>query len=1312
MRQVSNTDAAELDNIIVGRVEPHIYAFSTETIPNYLKVGDTYRPLQVRLEEWRKHFPNLHEQFADLAKADDETYFRDYAVHEFLEGNKRKKRLEKESLIGRNVYYSNEFFENTDVKDVEEAIIDIKHSYAMNEGKYQFYKFEESRLPTSYKYRREEEYEPRPNQQEAIDNFCKAVSNGRKNLLMYAVMRFGKSFTSMCCATAMEAKVVVVVSAKADVKEEWKRTVESHIRFQDYEFLDSKKLLESATVISDTIAGGKKVVLFLTLQDLQGKDVKTKHKELFQTKIDLMIVDETHFGARGKEYGKVLQNMQLGKEERKTEKKDYGEDFDLEKLAQSIKTLNAGVRLHLSGTPYRILMGDEFKYEDIIAFCQYTDIAREKEEWDRNHINKDGVNEWDNPYYGFPQMVRFAFHPNESARAKLEELKKSGATYAFSALFRPKSISKDTEHQGHKFFLHEKEILDLLEVIDGSKSDDNVLGFLNYDRIKMGKMCRHMVCVLPFRASCDALEKLIKDNAEKFINLCQYEIINISGVEDESQYKNVKAIKARIKSCEKDGKKTLTLTVNRMLTGSTVEEWDTMIYLKDTYSPQEYDQAIFRLQNQYVARYTDGKGNVIKYNMKPQTLLVDFDPNRMFVMQENKSQIYNVITDKSGNTQLDERIREELRISPIVTINKNKVVQVTPLNIMDAVREYSKDKSVVDEATAIPVDLSLREIKDICAEIERQGKLGSKQGLQLRPSTGEGTNIDIPDVAVGDEATTNKPASTSPSSHDKTAEDDFRKKFATYYTRILFFAFLTKDTVKSLEELLEAVESSDDNKRIARNLELNIPVLKLLYKHINSIICGTLDYKIQNINSLANDTSLTPAERASTAMKKFSRLSSSEIVTPEKLADEMVALFQNSEIDDTTLLLDLASKQGEFVYAVYKKYGKAVADNFYSIPTSKPAYEFTRKVYEALGLDISHIESTHNSYELIEKDTPMVIDNAILINGEKLDFGIVISNPPYQKKDGGAGASATPLYDNFVNFAKRIKPNQISMVMPAKWYTDGKGLDDFRTSMLSDTHIARLVDFTDSRDCFESVDIAGGVCYFLWKQKYAGECEFTNKHQGTDKTTMRNLSENVGFIRHIDAVGIVSKVLALSGHCYNEKVSTRKPFGLATNVEPLDKGDITLKYNNGKGSYSSSLVKVGKQMIPQWKITISRLTAEHAGQTDKAGRKKILSSLDMLAPNEICTETYLVVDAFDTREEAVNLSSYLRTRLVRFLIAQLTATQQMTKEKFAYVPIQDFSDKSDIDWSQSVADIDKQLYRKYGLNEEEQEFIEKMIKPM
>ena len=735
-------DTTILDNIIIGRVEPYIYAFSTETVPNYLKVGDTSRGVRVRLEEWRRIFPNLILQYEHSAQIDDETIFRDFAVHTFLEREKGRERL-LPYTFNNLPYYSREFFKEATTEDVDAAVTDIIQSVHEKSGKYPLYS--PDRLPQTLTYERTENYPPRDNQQQAIDNFQKAVDAGRTNLLLYAVMRFGKSFTSMCCAKKINARFVVIVSAKAEVKEEWKKTVESHKYFEGYYYLDSEALKRSENVIDNTLAApGKKVALFLTLQDLQGNDIKEKHKEVFSHPIDLLIIDETHFGARGESYGKVLQAQRLSKLEINKELKDLDGFETLDRCENAVKTLNARIRLHLSGTPYRILMSDEFQKEDIISFVQFTDIIDARRQWNDKYLKEDDCDEWENPYYGFPQMIRFAFNPNESSRKKMKQMRKDGITYTLSELLRPLSMTTQTDGS-HRQFNHEVEILDLLEVIDGTKEDEKLLGFLDYDKIKDGKMCRHIVCVLPFRASCDAMSALIQKNRGRFKNLGDYEIINIAGFDDEYKYRSTGDVKRVIKEFEEKNKKTLTLTVNRMLTGTTVPQWDTMLYLKGTASPQEYDQAIFRLQNQYITTFKDKSGKTIKYNMKPQTLLVDFDPNRMFILQELKSQFYNVNTEVQGNAQLKERIAKELEVSPIIVLNKNKLQLATPANITDAVREYSRTRSILDEASEIPTDNDLLHDDTLAAILRTIEPIDAKNGLRIKPTDGEGDNIDILD---------------------------------------------------------------------------------------------------------------------------------------------------------------------------------------------------------------------------------------------------------------------------------------------------------------------------------------------------------------------------------------------------------------------------------------------------------------------------------------------------------------------------------------------------------------------------------------
>ena len=163
----------------------------------------------------------------------------------------------------------------------------------------------------------------------------------------------------------------------------------------------------------------------VTIQDLQGDEIKTKHKEIFENQIDLLLIDEAHFGARAIEYGKVLKNKILEQEE-KVLNTQNSKETTLDELDSTIKTLNTKVRIHLSGTPYRILMNSEFTNDDIIAFYQFSDIAQDQEKWDNENLNKDESKEWDNPYYGFPKMIRFAFNPNKSSKKRLEDLKNSG----------------------------------------------------------------------------------------------------------------------------------------------------------------------------------------------------------------------------------------------------------------------------------------------------------------------------------------------------------------------------------------------------------------------------------------------------------------------------------------------------------------------------------------------------------------------------------------------------------------------------------------------------------------------------------------------------------------------------------------------------------------------------------------------------------------------------------------------------------------------------------------------------------------------
>lgn len=335
---------------------------------------------------------------------------------------------------------------------------------------------------------------------------------------------------------------------------------------------------------------------------------------------------------------------------------------------------------------------------------------------------------------------------------------------------------------------------------------------------------------------------------------------------------------------------------------------------------------------------------------------------------------------------------------------------------------------------------------------------------------------------------------------------------------------------------------------------------------------------------------------------------------------------------------------------------------------------------------------TH-AYELIHTTKPEAIFN--------MKFDVIIGNPPYQLSDGGGtGSSAMPIYQKFVKQAKKLNPRFLSMIIPARWYSGGKGLDDFREEMLKDKRVRHLVDYVDSRTAFPGVDVAGGICYFLWDRDNPGICKVVSTHNNIERD--RYLDEFENFIRDNVAIDIVHKVKSQTTFYLDSIVSSRKPFGIESKERPSNQGDILLYSSNGDGKASMSIVKSGFDMIDRWKVLISKTSNDHAGQPDKEGKRRIFSRIEVMPPKSVCTESYLTLGHFDTHSEAENLASYLRTKFCRFLVSTILLTQNITKGKFAFVPIQDFSEP----WT------DKKLYKKYGLTEDEIAFIESMIRPM
>ena len=347
---------------------------------------------------------------------------------------------------------------------------------------------------------------------------------------------------------------------------------------------------------------------------------------------------------------------------------------------------------------------------------------------------------------------------------------------------------------------------------------------------------------------------------------------------------------------------------------------------------------------------------------------------------------------------------------------------------------------------------------------------------------------------------------------------------------------------------------------------------------------------------------------------------------------------------------------------------------------------------------------------------------------ENMKFDAVVGNPPYQENDGsgGQGSSAMPIYQYFVNSAKGIKPRIINLVMPTRWYAGGKGLDDFRKQMLDDKTIVEIHDFQNPSIIFPSTNIRGGVCSVLWDNNYNNEKDLVKVVSYGDsladkKELKRKLKfdgEDI-FIRHIESLEIVKKIKSQKEFTSFQKyVSSRKPFGLDS------KFDRTENFHYTKDGLKDPIIcyakrqKIGYVDNDKFNFDQNRLNSYKVFTSfaNNIGTELNDDNLNTFIgqPKTICTETYIILgDGLDVNKVvAENISKYFKTKFSRFLHGIAKSNQNGTAKTYKFVPLQDFTSNSDIDWSKSISEIDQQLYKKYGLSQEEIDFIERMIKPM
>ena len=337
--------------------------------------------------------------------------------------------------------------------------------------------------------------------------------------------------------------------------------------------------------------------------------------------------------------------------------------------------------------------------------------------------------------------------------------------------------------------------------------------------------------------------------------------------------------------------------------------------------------------------------------------------------------------------------------------------------------------------------------------------------------------------------------------------------------------------------------------------------------------------------------------------------------------------------------------------------------------------------------------------------------------GDEMQFDVIIGNPPYQLDDGGYGTSAAPIYQLFVDQAKMLDPRYLSLVIPARWFAGGKGLDAFRESMLSDDRLRSIDDFLSAADVFPGVGLKGGVCYFLWDRDNSGDCRVTTHFKDWPVSSVSRPLLEAGtdvFIRFNEGLSILKKVVAVEtgrddsvmlpdGKRFDQLVSSRKPFGLDTMFQgraTARNGDVPVYRNGGISYVGRSDLSTGAELIDGWKI-FAGYAAPGTGNRDTYPHR-IISTPFIGEPGSVSSETYLCIGPFESRSQAESALSYLSCRLTRLLILLHKPSQHVTRRVYTFVPTQD--------WTQTWTDAD--LYAKYGITDDEIAFIESVVRPM
>lgn len=1165
----------------------------------------------------------------------------------------------------------------------------------------------------------------RPEQCEAIEKTEKQFRKGNQ-MLWNAKMRFGKTLSALQVVKDMDFKRTLILTHRPVVDSGWFEDFGKIFYDRNNFAYGSKNNGESHESLERRAkADGLHYVYFASMQDLRGSELVggnfDKNNEVFATPWDLIIVDEAHEGTQT-ELGKAVM-AELVKDDTKV--------------------------LRLSGTPFNLL--DDFKENEIYTW-DYVMEQRAKHDWDKNHFGDP------NPYAALPAMNIYTYDLGRLLKEFVDE----DVAFNFREFFR---VDKDGS------FIHERDVSAFLNLL--TKEDkESCYPFASKE---YRNVFRHTLWMVPGVKEAKALSALLQRHPV----FQHFHVVNVAGNGDEDE-ENRDALEMVNEAIGKDPDQTRTITLScgRLTTGVSVPAWTAVFMLSGSYNTaaSSYMQTIFRVQTPATINGRV-KEQCYVFDFAPdRTLKVLAETAKISAKAGKTSQddrktmgdflnfcpvisIEGSRMDKFDVPRMLEQLKK-VYVERVVRngFEDNSLYNDELLKLDDLeLQEFDDLKKIIGQTKAMPktnqVDINNQGLNN--EEYEEKEKLEKKPKKELTEeekrrleelkkktknreaaiSILRGISIRMPLLIYGaelddedDEITINNFAEKiDPRSWEEFMPKGVSKQkfnaFKKYYDPDIFRA-----AGKRIRAMAKAADKLSVEERIGRitdifstfrnpDKETVLTPWRVVNMHLGDCLGGYCFFDKDYEHTIDEPRFIDLGKVTEEVFTPDSRIL--EINSKSGLYPLYMAYgIYRSRLKDSTISADTLEEQ----QAVWDK---AVAENIFVVCKTPMAKSITKRTlvgFRKAKVNTRYFEDLinqiknkpQNFIEKMAKGRSFWKAN----DNDNMKFNAIVGNPPYQVMDGGGtGSSAQAIYNKFVDIARSIKPRYISMIMPSRWMTGGKGLDKFRESMLDDKHIRVLHDYMDAHDCFPTVAIEGGICYFMWDKDSQGKCDFISHTNGSVISTERYLSEDSTdvVIRDAGALSILAKVKSSNGN-FSALVSPRNLFKIDVSCLKSDYAPSYYKvfgrFDGIRGlkflkSYETKDERAQK-FLGKWKVFVSKADGA-AGQLGNPVPARIIGKTVLGDPMTICTETFLAIGPFINENEANNVSKYTETKFFRFLVGT-RKLKNMTQDTYSFVPLQDFTETSDIDWNKAISVIDQQLYTKYHLTNEEITFIEKMIK--